>query len=360
VKDVAGGSVVPQREFPQREPPQREAAPREFPQREHPQREHPHRKKEAENGKEARASADDAQEDIRWAWVPSKRAYGVLRLLIAKEVIAEELAKPPPKNALKALDTRLVSPMMKPARPAMPQPMPDLGEDSDSDASYISEGEPVEQCELVSWGKGSRGAWWRVRASLREDLVIRGGVSLSSAEIGRTSPGDALQQKGGPRVLTSGRAQGCIRMPIQPHGWVTADASRVGGPQYLIRCHAPRWRAVYQSPNGDADAIIRAGPELDSEAVLSLAAGDVVEQAGPVMERPDGINRMPVTTVGRAKGVNDREDEDHGAAGGGVVAKTCGWVTTDAVAAGGPVYFKLVPDADGPAKQRRGGRHTTS
>eukprot|EP00418_Pyrodinium_bahamense_P029600 CAMPEP_0179140658 /NCGR_PEP_ID=MMETSP0796-20121207/67379_1 /TAXON_ID=73915 /ORGANISM="Pyrodinium bahamense, Strain pbaha01" /LENGTH=356 /DNA_ID=CAMNT_0020840247 /DNA_START=1 /DNA_END=1069 /DNA_ORIENTATION=- len=273
------------------------------------------------------------------AWAPGKREYGLLHLLMCRAAIAEELARPKPANRLKSLETRFCSPVLQPAKKEAP-PLSDE-EEEDDDASYISEGEPPEPSELVSWGKGQRGAWWRVRTSLREDLVIRGGVSLLSAELRRTAPGEMLQQKGTPRVLTSGRAQGCIRMPIQPCGWVTADASRVGGPQYLIRAHAPRWRAVYQSPtSSDGDVIVRAGPELDSEAVMSLHCGDVVEQAGPSHVRPDGIVRMPITSTSTRRG-DAREEEES------PTVKVSGWVTADASAAGGPVFFKLIPDTAG-------------
>uniref|UniRef100_A0A7S1SFL2 Uncharacterized protein n=1 Tax=Alexandrium catenella TaxID=2925 RepID=A0A7S1SFL2_ALECA len=269
------------------------------------------------------------------AWVPAKREYGLLHLLMCRAAIAEELAKPKPTSRLKSLDVRLCSPMLQPVKKE-PPPLSDI-EDSDSDASYISEGDPPEPSELVSWGKGQRGAWWRVRGSLREDLVVRGGVSLFSTELRRTAPGEMLQQKGAPRVLTGGRAQGCIRMPIQPHGWVTADASRAGGPQYLIRAHAPRWRAIYQSPTGEGDVLVRSGLELDSQAVLMLHFGDIVEQAGPAQTQPDGIVRMPITAPQSRRG-DSREDEDT------LITKVSGWVTVDASAAGGPVFLKLVPD----------------
>ncbi|OLQ14387.1 hypothetical protein AK812_SmicGene1481 [Symbiodinium microadriaticum] len=103
--------------------------------------------------------------------------------------------------------------------------------EDDDNCSYISEGEPIEPHDPVAWGRSARGAWWRLRGNLKEDLIVRSGVSLASAELHRWAPGEVFQQKGRPRVLTSGKGQGCIRMPIQPNGWVTADASRAGGPQ---------------------------------------------------------------------------------------------------------------------------------
>lgn len=291
------------------------------------------------------------------AWAPHKCEYGLLHLLMCREILSEELAKPPPSNHLKALDFRQCSsPILKPVRRDLP-PAVELEEGDDDDAaSYISEGEPAEPSELVSWGKSQRGAWWRVRGGLREDLVVRSGISLSSAEVRRTASGEVFQQKGAPRVLTGGKAQGCIRMPIQPSGWVTADASRTGGPQYLIRTHAPQWRVVYQSPgngNGGQDVIVRSGMELDSEAVGSLSCGDVVEQAGPSQVRHDGITRMQVTAMmpaGRSPGAASREADVDGAHR----LRVSGWITVDASVAGGPVFFKMVPEADpGSSKGRR-------
>jgi len=289
------------------------------------------------------------------AWAPAKREYGLLHLLMCREAVAEELAKPKPPGRLKSLETRLCSPVLQPTRKDAPPPFSDDEDDCDSDASYISEGEPPEPSEPVSWGKGSRGAWWRVRTSLREDLVVRNGVSLLSAEVRRAAPGELLQQKGAPRVLAGGRAQGCIRMPIRPCGWVTADASRAGGPQYLIRTHAPRWRAVHQSTvEGAADVLVRSGPELDSEEVTSLHCGDIVEQVQPSVVRPDGIVRMPVSIVPGRRSEQREPDEDTGA------TKIRGWVTVDASAAGGPVFFKIVPEAqESPTNKGRRGRQPT-
>lgn len=279
------------------------------------------------------------------SWVPAKCEYGLLHLLICRDVLFKVLAAGPPVNRLKALDAKLCSPVLQPSTAPLAKdalsPLPDAevpspstlqqhqAEECDDDDSYISEGEPIECCEAVAWGKGHRGAWWRVRPSLREDLVVRSGVSLSSAELRRAVPGETLQQKGKPRVILEGRSHGCIRMPVEPDGWVTADASRAGGPQFLTRVHAPRWKVVYQA------VVVRASEELTSKALLSLSCGDVTEQAGPTISLADGILRMPVTTTGPGK--------------------ISGWVTVDATAVGGPVLFKPVPENDSPGKgQGRG------
>lgn len=263
------------------------------------------------------------------AWVPGKCEYGLLHLLICREVLLKALSTAPPVNRLKALEARLCSPVLQPTHREAPPPLPDAEvDDFDDDASYISEGEPFEQTELVAWGKGHRRAWWRVRPAIREDVVLRSGVSMASAEMRRALPGETLQQKGKPRVLLEGRAQGCIRMPVQPCGWVTADASR-----------APRWKVVYQSPSpsfSTGDVVVRASEELNSEAVSSLFINDVVEQAGPMIPRADGIIRMSILTTGSTR--------------------ICGWVTVDASAAGGPVLFKLISESDSMAPSTTGYR----
>jgi len=284
------------------------------------------------------------------SWVPAKCEYGLLHLLICRNVLLKALSTGQPVNRLKALDAKLCSPVLQPlAGPVLRDAfssLPDTEvEDFDDDASYISEGEPIELSEPVAWGKGHRGAWWRVRSSLREDLVIRHGVSLSSAEIRRAAPGETLQQKGKPRVMLEGRSQGCIRMPVQPYGWVTADASRAGGPQFLTRVHAPKWKVVYQAPtpsSSSGDVTLRASEELSSEAVSSLFCGDIVEQAGPTILLPEGIIRMSIVTTGPLK--------------------TFGWVTVDASAVGGPVLLKAILETESPAKglgrgAGRGGGH---
>jgi len=298
------------------------------------------------------------------AWVPDDKVYGLVYMLMCREYLEEELGNEPPPGCLKAKDSKLCgTPMLRPSaaprqgKDRVPELEIEEAWDDDDNASYISEGEPLEQSEVVYWGKSQRGAWWRVRGALREDLVIRSGISLSSTEMRRAVPGEVFQQKGRPRVITHGKTQGCIRMPIQPYGWVTADASRAGGPQYLIRTHAPQWRAVYQAPgngSGGQDIVVREGVELDSEAVGFLSCGDLVEQAGPLIIRSDGISRMNIVAVKIANGAGEHI--------GGAHPGISGFVTTDASTAGGPVFFKLIHDAkeadpSGPHKGR--GRRQT-
>lgn len=273
------------------------------------------------------------------AWVPEQHVYGLLPLLMCREVIREELTLSPPDDRLKAVDSKhCESQIFKP--PRKEPSTKDLDDEDEDDAcSYISEGEPCERSDVVSWGKSRRGSWWRVRSNLREDLIVRSGVSLSSVEIGRCVAGDLFQQKGKPRMLISGKGHGCIRMPIQPSGWVTADASRAGGPRYLIRTHAPQWRAIYEA--GGKDILVRTTVELDSEVVAILSCGDIVEQAGPITTIIEGVERMPIVVKsGRQNG------DSH---------KIVGWVTTDASAADGPVFFKLIQEVE-MNHQKRGRR----
>ncbi|CAE6912994.1 unnamed protein product [Symbiodinium natans] len=272
------------------------------------------------------------------AWVPEQHVYGLLPLLMCREVIREELTNPPPTDRLKAIDSKhCETQIFKPPRKETAHDSFDneAYEDDDDDGSYISEGEPIEPHEPVAWGRSARGAWWRMRGNLREELVVRSGVSLASAELDRWVPSHnaVFQQKGRPRVLTSGKGQGCIRMPIQPEGWVTADASRAGGPQYLVRTHAPQWRAVYESAEGEQDIIVRASLELDSEVVASLSCGDVVEQDGPVVKLESWIRRMPIVVKSSSK----HNGSSH---------RVAGWVTTDASSAGGPTFFQVIPEAE--------------
>mmetsp|Transcript_79898 Transcript_79898/g.191889 ORF Transcript_79898/g.191889 Transcript_79898/m.191889 type:complete len:289 (+) Transcript_79898:68-934(+) len=269
------------------------------------------------------------------AWVPEQNVYGLLPLLMCREVIREELTKPPPADRLKAIDSKhCETQIFKPPRKEAVQDSFDYeAYEDDDNCSYISEGEPIEPHDPVAWGRSARGAWWRLRGNLKEDLIVRSGVSLASAELHRWAPGEVFQQKGRPRVLTSGKGQGCIRMPIQPNGWVTADASRAGGPQYLIRTHAPQWRAIHESAEGGQDIIVRASLELDSEVVASLSCGDVVEQDGPLIILSSGISRMSIVVKSSSK----HNGNSH---------KVSGWVTADATAAGGPAFFKLIPEAE--------------
>jgi len=281
------------------------------------------------------------------AWSPADREYGIIHLLMCRTSLPEETSKPSEVEHLKFVDSRSCS---------FAPPTSQWGCYSSDEEEGVSEGEPYEETEPASW-PGKPGFWWRVNGSLGENVIVRAGVSLSSPESRRVSPGELVQQAGLARALAGGRARGCIRLPIRPSGWVTADASRAGGPKYLVRASIPRWRVVYTSNNGkdSGDIIVREDSALGSDEVAVLHCGDLVEQAGPSYTRPDGIVRMPVTTA-----VVRRSDMPEGESalpppsdGNGRPSSTLGWVTVDATAAGGPLFFKPAADVDGTKRRRR-------
>jgi len=300
---------------------------------------------EAENGHDLDFNAA--------AWCPANREYGLFYLMVIRQGIAEKYPemhkmKPAEVANLKFVENRVLninSQSSTRAKPSRREAEVVVEEDSEA----ISEGEPYEESDVVPW-PGKRGSWWRVHSSLGEDLVIREGLSIASPELSRISPGDAVQQAGAPRMLRHGRARGCIRLPVKPRGWVTADATRAGGPMYLMSGTAPRWRVVYSSPNSrEGDAIVRADLALDSAEVAVLWCGDVVEQAGPSETRGQGILRMPVTATIQRRSDADSEPAKENAP----AAKTIGWVTLDATSAGGPVFFKPAPDLEKKSRRRR-------
>eukprot|EP00927_Polykrikos_kofoidii_P017307 TRINITY_DN17861_c0_g1_i1.p1 TRINITY_DN17861_c0_g1~~TRINITY_DN17861_c0_g1_i1.p1 ORF type:complete len:318 (-),score=41.44 TRINITY_DN17861_c0_g1_i1:257-1210(-) len=286
-------------------------------------------------------------------WLPAKREYGLFDLLMCRSTTPVTGPGDVPEEVmgLKFVDTRTVSQAM-----ATPRRDPF----SSDDEGCISDDEHKDATEpAVAW-PGKEGSWWRVHSALGEDVIVRDGVSLSSNEIRRINPSDLLQQAGSGRTLTRGRARGCVRVPVQPCGWVTADASKAGGPKYLVRASAPRWRVAHNMNNKDSeagDAIVREDPTLDSLAVAVLHYGDIVEQAGPSLTRSDGIVRMPVTHTVVRRGDCGENGEPaptiirSSTSANGKISRILGWVTVDATAAGGPVFFKsMAEDKD---KRRR-------
>jgi len=312
-----------------------------------------------EFGSDPGDDADDLEFNAA-AWAPDNREYGLFYLMVIRQGLMadwpEKLTKPSEVEDLKFVDSRIVNDHEKRMSSASTKPpRRDNAETvvSDDEADDVSEGEPYEESDVAAW-PGKKLSWWRVHAALGEELVVRQGLSLASAEIMRLSPGDAVQQAGVARMLRNGRCRGCIRLPIKPRGWVTADATRAGGPRYVVSATAPRWRVVYSSPNSrEADAIIRSDPALDSSEVASLWCGDIVEQAGPPETRGQGILRMPVTSLIVKR--NDVDHEAHGKNSEASSSKVLGYVTLDASSAGGPVFFKPAPDADNKRRRRRPG-----
>mmetsp|Transcript_132341 Transcript_132341/g.247389 ORF Transcript_132341/g.247389 Transcript_132341/m.247389 type:complete len:313 (+) Transcript_132341:122-1060(+) len=285
-------------------------------------------------------------------WSPAERQYGIIYLMIARQAMQESQAKPAEVAHLKFVDSRLVN-------SAAPAPdKPDAPVSSDDESDDITDNEICEESRPVQW-PGKKGSWWRVNSSLGEDLIVRDGIAISSSQLRRVQPGDLVQQAGPCRSLTSGKPRGCIRMPVRSSGWVTADASALGGPRYLVPASAPRWRNVYSTPNareGEAIVIVRAGPTIESDEVAHLYYGDIVEQAGPSVTQSGGIVRMPVRAflTRNEHGGDSPRNAGHGMSAS---AKVHGWVTVDASAANGPVYFKPVSDAD--SKRRSRGRRWT-
>lgn len=279
------------------------------------------------------------------AWCPDNCEYGLFYLMVIRQGLEpEKLPKPAEIAHLKFVDSRLVN--------SVPSGRQRRGGDahSDDESDDISEGEPYVESDVAPW-PGKRNSWWRVHSALGEELVVREGLSLASAELLRMSPGEAVQQAGAARMFRNGRAKACIRLPVKPRGWVTADATRAGGPRYLVSASAPRWRVVYSSPNSkEGDAIVRSEPALDSDEVCALFCGDIVEQAGPSETRGQGLVRMPITSAISRR--NDAESE-HPAKSGDASSKVYGWVTIDASSAGGPVFFKPGPDGDNKNRRRR-------
>jgi len=278
-------------------------------------------------------------------WEPAEHEYGVLNLLMCRAAMPEKLAKPAEVEHLKFVDSIALS---------VPVVQTRGGNISSDDEDYVSEGEPYEATKPVAW-PGKPGSWWRVNGSLAEDVIVRAGVSLQSMELRHISPGELVQQGGPARTFASGNKRGCIRLPVRPSGWVTADATKAGGPKYLVRAGTPRWRVVYYSsnPKESGNVIVREEAALGSDEVTVLRCGDVVEQAGPSVTVGSGIVRMPVTAaIVRRSEASENGDSPY-EINPRSSSKTLGWVTVDASAAGGPVFFKPAADADGTKRRRR-------
>lgn len=279
--------------------------------------------------------------------------YGILHMLFRRD---DSLDKPDEMANLKTADIRLCT---------FPEPAPATtrgrggggkGPIELDEEDYISEGEPSESTSHANW-PGRPCSWWRVHNLLGEELIVRSGVSLLSPEVRRVSPGEIVQQGGLARCLNNGNAKGCVRLPVRgnPNGWVTADATKAGGPRYIVRASAPRWRVVYYGSNDSKDSgsvIVRETAEFASDEVCALHFGDIVEQAAPSVVQTNGIVRMQITTAV----VRRSEAEAEAADGNGHThrssMKTLGWVTVDASAANGPVFLKPAGD-DGSKRRRR-------
>jgi hypothetical protein len=170
-----------------------------------------------------------------------------------------------------------------------------------------------------------KGQWWRNIQSI--DVIIRESFLLTSPEVGTVSPGPLIQQSDWAEVFVTGEATGIVRMPVHPDGWVTVDATPVGGPKYLELANPPRWKAIFKSGCSRGDIVVRESMSIDSDEVATLLCGTIVEQVGPQQRLEDGgAVRMPIEFPETA--ATHREGARRG------------WVTCDATACGGPKFFE--------------------
>jgi len=181
-----------------------------------------------------------------------------------------------------------------------------------------------------------KGQWWRNTAQNDLDVIVRDGFSLMSHEIWKVPNGHYVQQSGPAEVFVSGQAQGLTRMPVYPRGWVTSDASTVGGPKYLESVKVPRWQVSFKSDAPKGDILVREAVSLESEEVGCIPHGTFVEQTGPQETVEDGIIRMPISWP----------SSEPSSASGSRPKLKAGWVTCDATSQGGPKFFTAAPEEE--------------
>lgn len=284
-------------------------------------------------------SYDEGTFDIAH-WKAETQEYGLFHILMCRAFMPDKLDIPIGMEEFKSMGANEVATALAAH-----------GEEDGDEEALISEGEPVEQTEKAVWS-GKKGSWWRIYAGLREDALVREGVSLASPELRRFKPSDMVQQAGPARALVTSRGN-VIRMPVMPSGWLTACAKPAGGPTYLVRASVPRWKVIYHSvDSSDGDVIVREEPALDSDEVNVLYHGDIVEQAGPPLKMLDDIWRMPICSSVRRRGSGAGDSDGEGEQNAST-AKILGWVTIDASPKGGPVFFKPVKDPEEPRRRRR-------
>jgi len=179
--------------------------------------------------------------------------------------------------------------------------------------------------------RSQRGTWWRNCCRDRGEVIIREQFLLTSEEICRVPFGQYVLQAGPLEVFVTGPAEGLQRMPVQPRGWATVDATTVNGPLYLEKVKSPKWQVVFSSGSSKGDIVVRKGVSLDSEEVAVLTCGTVVEQAAPLEHTEDGIVRMPILFEGRQPSGPSNPPKSK-----------MGWVTCDATSQGGPKFFEPV------------------
>lgn len=269
------------------------------------------------------------------AWEPVESRYGFTGLLTCRQAMLP-IKKPQEMRHIKLLIVAGLVPAF------------DDGEDDEKDRGRTGPNRPGGGGKGKGKGRGGgrnvpdmgrtevllgtqRGTWWR-NITDSSEVVVREGFSLQSTVLWSLPSGQYVQQGGPVEVMVTGQAEGLQRMPVLPRGWVTVDATAVGGPRYLEKASTPSWRVVFTSGSSKGDIVVREAVSLESEEVAVLWAGDVVDQNGPREVLEDGIVRMPVSF--REAGQLPQSPPT-----------VVGWVTIDATAQGGPKFFEAAPDS---------------
>jgi len=246
-------------------------------------------------------------------WEPQACVYGICGLLSCRAHMCVDDTKPSAMAHLKFLSTGKPSPSPVSSRSKKSR-NGDAVEAVEEQPPEVPEYDP-EATEAVADDRGA-GAWWTVLTV----VIVRETLSLWSDQIKSIEPGAVLQQAGPAQQFVSGAVRGVVRLPIEPHGYVTADASSAKGPRFLRAIDPPTWRVNYVSGQICGDVLVRAGVGLESERIKVLKRDDIVEQTGASELLDKGILRLPIKFVK-----------------GGQV--TTGWVSQDASGAGGPIFL---------------------
>lgn len=273
-------------------------------------------------------------------WDPASQRYGLPGLLncrdammpIAKplEMIHFKLLVCPRSDAAEVGDADA-----RESRRAGDRKGKGKGKDKNSKGRFIQD---MGRTEVMT--NTQKGQWWRNCCEQTAlEVIVREHFSLQSQEIWKVPPGHFVQQSGPCEVFVSGKANGLQRMPVLPRGWVTVDATAVGGPMYLEQTRVPRWKVVFRSGSSRGDIVVREALSLESDEVAVLLYGTRVEQCGP-QEVHDSIVRMPITFTEMVRSPSDPSSFSP--------KLSTGWVTCDATAQGGPKFFEPCVDEDEP------------
>lgn len=273
----------------------------------------------------------------RDAWDPASERYGVYRLCRIRELMLpieqpDEILHLKKLNCPRTDDTAQSESVVQSDAKGQPRgtagtPADRKGKGKGKDKMLRGGGRLVpEMGRTQAMSNWQEGQWWRNIGVENLDVIIRDQCLLVSPEIGKIHPGHYLQQAGPVEVFVEGQARGLQRMPVQPRGWVTVDASAVGGPRYLEPVRAARWKVAFSSGSGKGDIVVRDSVSLESEEAAVLVHGSVVEQTGPQEVLKDGIIRMPISFSDGLKFGKHQQGQ--------------GWVTCDASSQGGPVFFE--------------------